>query len=339
MKLNVTAINDKNNAISLVRLVATVFIVLCHFFQYYNLEAAWWFNVGVQMFFCISGFLYGNKRITSPVDFIFTNFRKILIPYYCYLVAAIIVYFIFHRELLSSGIIISAVLTSGTIRGIEHLWFISYILFCYIITPYLQALADKMKVLKWYAFLIAFLMLAIFGHYLSVYFDSYFAVTALFCYLFGYFASVFFHNYKYTIYKGIMFTFALVAAAINGIKFYNMYLAPIAFPGFDRLITYSHAFLGISLVLMSVIVFKNIKRNRLLELSDKYSFYIYLVHQFYILSPFTLLTATKSVPINIALTVVSILLSAVLLKLVADGVAKLFARGMGIVKSKVCSLR
>ena len=74
----------KNYSISLLRLIAMLFIVLCHFFQYYDVELAWWFNVGVQMFFCISGFLYANKKIDSAIDFITRNLQKILIPYFCF---------------------------------------------------------------------------------------------------------------------------------------------------------------------------------------------------------------------------------------------------------------
>ena len=72
---------DKNISVSLARFVAMVFIVVCHFCQYYGMEAAWWFNVGVQMFFCISGFLYGNKNIPSFFGFVAKNFKKILVPY------------------------------------------------------------------------------------------------------------------------------------------------------------------------------------------------------------------------------------------------------------------
>ena len=338
MKENTLTKNERNNTISLLRMLATLFIIICHVFQYYNMEAAWWFNVGVQMFLCISGFLYGNKRITSSVDFVWSNIKKILIPYYCYLAVVIPVYYIFHRELLNRGIITSVLLTSGTIHGIEHLWFICYILLCYIMTPYLQALADKMKTLKWYAFLGAFLVLAVLEHYLFVYFNSYFAVTAIFCYLFGYFASVFMHNYKYSIVKGSMCLLALVTIAMNGVKIYNLYVSPVAFPGYDIIATYTHPFLGIALVLVPAITFKNLKRNRLLELSDKYSFYIYIVHQIYILGPFTLLTATDSVPVNLGIVVVLILVSAVLLKFIADHIARLCSRVAELVKSRICSV-
>ena len=74
--------NKKDLSISLARLVATVFIIVCHFMQYYGLLLAWWFNVGVQIFLCMSGFLYGGRDIKNPIAFYKKQIPKILIDYY-----------------------------------------------------------------------------------------------------------------------------------------------------------------------------------------------------------------------------------------------------------------
>lgn len=63
-------------AISYSRFIAMVMIVLCHFFQFYNNELAWWFNVGVQIFLIISGFLYGMKSIEDPCLFYSDRCKK-----------------------------------------------------------------------------------------------------------------------------------------------------------------------------------------------------------------------------------------------------------------------
>lgn len=49
-------------SVSLIRLIATIFIITCHIMQYLSIELAWWFNVGVQIFLCMSGYLYGKKK-------------------------------------------------------------------------------------------------------------------------------------------------------------------------------------------------------------------------------------------------------------------------------------
>ena len=68
--------------ISFCRYIAMNFIVACHVLQYYDNELAWWFNCDVQIFICISGFLYGQRRIDNGYSFIKRRFIKILSSYY-----------------------------------------------------------------------------------------------------------------------------------------------------------------------------------------------------------------------------------------------------------------
>lgn len=327
---------EKNYAISCLRLIAMTFIVLCHFFQYYNIELAWWLNVGVQMFFCISGFLYGNKKITSPINFISKNFKKILIPYFSFLIPTIILYYFFHKEALSKSSVISSLFTSGTIIGIEHLWFISYILFCYLITPYLQEIGNKIKKLQWPFFLCAFIVLTILSSILSYEFDSYFIFHRIFCYIFGYFAAIFLQNYKSNLFWVFTYILSSITIIMNLLRIYYEYINPRSSTLLNLFINYSHALLGISITFIFIISFRKIKWNALLDLSDKYSFYIYIVHQLFILSPFSLLTITNDTLLNWLITIISILLSAILLKLVSNIVEHYFLITFKFIKTKIC---
>lgn len=115
------------------------------FFQYFNDELAWWINVGVQIFFVISVFLDGSKDMDDPVDFIKKQFQKILIPYYTFLIPVSVIYILFARDSFSVISWVKAIFCVGTIDGIEHLWFVGYILVCYLITPYLYWLREKTK--------------------------------------------------------------------------------------------------------------------------------------------------------------------------------------------------
>ena len=72
---------------------------------------------------------------------------------------------------------------------------------------------------------------------------------------------------------------------------------------------YSHAFLGYSITMLLMIIFKNIKESRILDYSDKYSYEVYLVHQLFILSPLTLLNTSNHFTINVPLTLCAIFLS------------------------------
>lgn len=313
----------RNMAISATRCVAMTGIILCHFFQYYGMELAWWFNVGVHMFLFMSGFLYGNKEIDSPIDFIIRNFKKILIPYYCFLIPAILIYFIFAREAISGSSVLSAILCSGTIQGMEHLWFVSYILFCYILTPYLSDLVKKLKKLNWLAFLAICFLLILLGYIWSWAFQSYFGYNCVICYLLGYFSSVFLHQYGEKKFKLLTYCSIAIAILANGLRIYCKYIVFKQFPQFVYFEMYSHVILGMALVLAMYQIFSKMKENIVLNTVDKYSYYIYIVHQVFILSPFTLLTATGSQPLNWILTLLAIVISAVVLKFVSDRVLRL----------------
>jgi peptidoglycan/LPS O-acetylase OafA/YrhL len=73
----------------------------------------------------------------------------------------------------------------------------------------------------------------------------------------------------------------------------------------------------------------------ILDLSDKYSFYVYLVHQLFILSPFTLLTVTPHKILNWFLTIIAILVSAILLEFVSRIATNYFNITINRLKEKV----
>lgn len=58
-------------------MIATIFIVACHFLQYYQNGLSQWLNVGVQIFFILSGVLYGNKELGEPASWLIRQYLKI----------------------------------------------------------------------------------------------------------------------------------------------------------------------------------------------------------------------------------------------------------------------
>ncbi len=310
-------------SISFSRMIAMMFIIICHFFQYYGNELAFWFNVGVQMFFCISGFLYGQKQIKNPLDFIVKNFKKILVPYFCFLLPAIMLYFLFARGYISFASAVRAVLCSGTIDGIGHLWFISYILFCYVITPYLYAFCDKLKGFKCKYVLVIFLFVLMLGQVLFIVHGSFFVFSRLCCYIIGYFLSFLLNQYGYGLFKLLSYILSSVCFVANAVRIVFKYLLQHYFWGFNYFEQYSHVLLGISIFLIIYILLKNIKKSNLLIISDKYSYYIYIVHQLLILSPFSLMAITPYMYLNWILVVFGIVVLAILLKIVSDKAANL----------------
>ena len=125
--------DNKNYSISGIRLLSLLMIITCHIFQYLKIELAWWFNVGVQVFLCISGFLYGQKKITDTVTFYKHRFKKILIPYYVVFIIAGTLQFFFARSDLDLKCFLGGLFCKTTINGGGHLWFVGTILLCYVL--------------------------------------------------------------------------------------------------------------------------------------------------------------------------------------------------------------
>lgn len=311
----------------MIRLLAMLSIIACHFCQYYNSEWAWWLNVGVQVFFIISGYLYGNKSIDVPMPWLKNRFVKILTPYYIFLTLAIVGYLIVSPERLGLANVISSYFVVGTIQGIGHLWFVSYILFCYLITPYLAAIRDYLSKKNMLDALGSIVVIVGVYSIIEILIDSHFRPGMVGCYILGYFTAVFVNRLgEKTI--NICFWISLIPTAIsNHVYCHLYYIQGLEMKGLLTHITdYSHAFLGYSITMLLMIVFKEIKESRILEYSDKYSYEIYLVHQLFILSPLTLLTTTNNITISAVLTLCAIFLSGYILNKLQHALLSLYRR-------------
>ena len=318
---------DKHNySISFLRMVSMVFIVLCHFCRYYGSEFEWWFNVGVQVFFCISGFLYGSKKIDDPIGFITKNFKKILVPYFVFLIPTIVAYFIFARGSIGIMDTVGALLCCDTIDGIGHLWFVGYILLCYLATPYLYWLFKKMEERGFGYVLSVFIALLVVAQGISLVLDSYFEFGRMAPYFVGYFLAFIIRKYSEKTFKILSALIFIGAICTVGIRIYMRYFVGFKASWFGYFEQYSHVLLGVTIFLLGYILLKNMKGNKIMSLSDKYSYYVYIVHQLLILSPFSLMAITSNVYLNWGITLVAIVVMSVVLKFLSDKVTNIISK-------------
>lgn len=114
-------------------------IVSCHICQFYDLVAAWWLNVGVQVFLVISGYIFGLRPTPgAPVEWFAKRFRRIYVPYLLTLVLLIMMNLVFDGAVLGRHELLAALcLRSGSVPNGTHLWYVSVILLCYLVTPVL----------------------------------------------------------------------------------------------------------------------------------------------------------------------------------------------------------
>lgn len=317
-------------SISLIRLIATVFIIVCHIMQYLDMELAWWFNVGVQMFLCMSGFLYGKRnQINDDLKFYKKNFLKILIDYYVVIISVILLFTIFLPEKLSIVEIIKVLLTNRTLRGGEHLWYIPYCLLCYLITPVLSRClgnCENKSIFK------RFLLLSIFVVVVIDLFFNYFKSAWIFCYILGFFLGRISNREKSDLCNKMSFAIITGAILSNCVQIIQDYVLKLEFSDiiasrYYRFCNFAHVALGVSLFIIFKAVFSVIFKNgypnlikKICGYSDKYSYDVYLVHQFVILGPFSLMHLTEMIGINLVLIMAIILVSSVLVNFISTRV-------------------
>lgn len=86
--------NNKDYSISIIRLISMIMIISCHILQGLNNNFAFWINTGVQLFFFVSGFLYGKKKISNIKEFYKKRMEKILFPYIIVFIISLLLEFV-----------------------------------------------------------------------------------------------------------------------------------------------------------------------------------------------------------------------------------------------------
>lgn len=316
-------------ALSFVRMISTIMIVICHLMQKYNMEGMYWFNVGVQIFLFMSGWLYGKKKIEDAVSFITKNFTKIIVSYWLYILIMIPVYYILDRDAISFGVVVKALLCSDTINGMGHLWFIPYILCCYLFTPLLYFIGEKLRPrsIFYYFGIVAGICFLIVLYGFA--YHSYFISAWIICYVLGFFLSkgTTFFKIKENMYLICVTPLCLLS---NGLKIYLDYfsrdLQGLVVKLYSFFRPYCHVLLGIFLF-FALYSFGRVCKfclhrwlTKILKASDLYSYQVYICHGALILSSFSLIKKEGLIPPILEITLVSTLtiFSAVILQWISS---------------------
>lgn len=310
-------------SLSYIRAISTGLIIACHILQYYGNALAWWLNVGVQVFFILSGYLFGKRKIDNGIDFLMVRCKKILVPYFLFVIVIGAVYAVICPEYFQAGRYAKMLLLADQLPGQTHLWFVAYIVFCYAITPYLYWTGERAKrrgPINYVIFVLAFMFMA---QVISYVFGSFFNFGDVNCYVLGYFLSIGFDAYGDRFRKIVNNVIIFAAILANTTRIIVKYVLQYSFQGgfvhlFNAFEIYSHLLLGACVFLVLKRAFAHIRMTRWASWMDRYSYSIYLVHHTFILSPLKLMEVTGSRFFNIVIVLIVTFACAVLLQKVSD---------------------
>ena len=291
-----------SNKLNIIRIISMIMIVLCHYLQFYGNKLAFWFNVGVQIFFILSGVLYGCKEVKDYKKFWKNKFFKLYLPYVIVVILFFIFNLIFHvGEMGFMDLFYYLTATQAFTHNVEpiaHLWFMSYIFLFYLLIPVLEKFdfsKDKYFYIKLILIIIGLQFLQ-FTNVINV------NITYLALFMIGYYFSrrKFKHNIKTDNYKLLCGLSGLVCLVGIPLQLYleTLNLEGILLKFFTIYHDYIHGFLGITLIIIMLKILPSIK-NKVTEYLSNISFHIYLIHQIFILGVFTLLNIKFGLPLSI----------------------------------------
>ena len=329
---------NKDYSISVIRLFAMISIIACHMFQYFDNALCDWLNVGVQIFLCISGYLYGTRiKPESSSKYICKRFFRIYPEYLFVVVVAIILYFLFHSDYISLWLGLKMIICYDTVIGGGHLWYIPTILLCSLLSIFYWDIFTEKKKDK--DIIVSFLMVFFIQILLFESFFSYFNSAKINCFFIGFIIGFFHRAQKERIYKIFISIILLLTVLTNSIQLIiELIYGSSVFSGillgcYHRFCDYAHLLLGISLFVLIKLFFVNnnlentlFKTRKLLDFTDSISYEVYLIHQFIILGPFSMMSITNYLFVNILIIMLIVLFVSYLLNRAYSMIQKQISR-------------
>jgi len=343
---------EKSYALSFVRLMAMLFVICCHMFEWIGYDLGYadnlgsvgqFLSVGVQLFLILSGYLYGRReklfQNTTRPRFVLNGFKKILLDYYVYNAMVIIpVYFYLRPEEITYRKIFDILTCSTCISGVHHMWFIPYILVCYLLTPLLYDVKQEVlaKCKKLYEYVGAVFIILLLLEVVDVAFDIYFICTWIGCYVVGFFLPDMLGKCT-SKQKRVGFTILTLLSLCVGVpKVYLQYWRSYLVGSNNLPITLFYngvqCIYALVLFIMFFVAGKRLCRQnivrKILDFSDIYSYDIYLGHMIFVKGVLSLLETTGNIWIDVVITSGAIIASGMLLRYICRLSEKIFGEYM-----------
>lgn len=319
---NITKEHGKYDySIAITRIVGCLMIFLCHYVQITGnpiiAQSSQFFNVGVFVFFLISGYLYGQKNIGrgNVLQWYRKRLIKIFVPLYVVMMIIFLALYIENIKVMPMQYLIYALNLQGfwgEISGAAQLWFLTALMICYFITPLLQFMRDNINknVLKVIAsiFILLQLAVAIMGSTVLALYMMYIGV-----YIIGY--SVL----KYVldeITTGKFAGWSIIMVLAMGLRIAGKILAAETCYYDCIIVLYTQTILAIWIMMVVKFVYQSVHSRldgKLIRKLDGYTMEIYMVHMMFMYLPFCLV-GTVNLVVDTILIILATVISAWILK-------------------------
>lgn len=300
------SIKKRNNTISLLRVIATLEIVFCHFLpnllRGYNVPQFWatypgiFLGNGVILFFIISGFLYGAKEINNPFRWLFRQIIKLTVPVLLLVLiesfrllfvnGSVSINFLFVHIFNLTGLInfnLFPFINNGYNEHLSHLWYLTAIIICYLLTPIFQRIAKK-KQIDSIIVIVASLCLGI----VSSLFISNQELPHYFMYITVYALSYFYGRDIFDSFLRLNRVVLMVFVYVISIVAYYLSFKTIGDSLFQDSVVSQLFRTSTSFMIIAIVAFscnksdfcKRIQNSSVVNILDSYSYYIYIFHTY-----------------------------------------------------------
>ena len=301
--------DNESLLIYILRIVAITCIVVCHLLQYYQNIWCQIFNIGVQVFWAMSGYLYGRKTIDNWDVFYKRRLIKVYVPFIVWTFGVIFVYYFKGVDISINHVGTYFFSFQGEthffarygLKGLGHLWFLTSLWLCYFSLPLLQYLKKNYKLYS--SWVLFFLSLTILLYGSIPFLSSYYLWIFAFSYIYG------------TLQEGERKKILkIVVYLIASFFVFTTTWEHLKDPSYWRL---HHTFIGIALLILTV-DFSNVVKVKKLEglfliKTSRFSYFIYLTHMVWIFGSLSLIGYIENGLLNILMVLIATILSSIIL--------------------------
>ena len=293
-------------------MISFIFIITYHLLMALSPAERWYdgwgadffpFHMTLQTFLFISGYLYANKKVDDKKKFYKKELVKLLFPVLCLFITFVVLHLCIHPDSINPINFWHNFIGDG--YPFNHLWFVWFLVVCYLLIPFFQKALDKSNPRhKIYS---TILLVCCIIEAVAEVICSFKLVVCIFVFGMWYGKTQAEGKLENKRLQKILCVFIMAIALIIHllVRYFafstNVYLYSL-YGGIQQCMS---GLIGTSFAILMLLSFEFLnkyKTPKILKFSDKYSYYIYLWHSMFMKAPLSLVFITPFIPLNIVIT-------------------------------------